>query len=75
MRSYLPTAASLIDCRTTKHNLAGFALRLSAGAEDGLLLKCWIIWLAHVCMSDTRDIISTNTEIHCLKMTDNQLYT
>lgn len=55
---HLPTAASRMDCLTTKHNLAGLVLRPSPA---GFALRCWIMWLAHVCMSVTSEIISKTT--------------
>lgn len=63
---YPPTAASLNDCFTTKQSLAGLEFRLSAECSPGdvLVLKCSIIWLAHMCISDTKPIIS-GTEVQC----------
>lgn len=63
---YPPTAASLTDCFTTKHSLAGLELRLSAECSpaDVLVLKWSMIWLAHACISDTKPIIS-ETEVQC----------
>lgn len=65
---YPPTAASLTDCFTTKHSLAGLELRLSAECSpaDVLVLKWSMIWLAHACISDTKPIISeTEVQYQC----------